>query len=104
MYSLDTGIVLHTFAHGLDLGIDKYPTAFILGGFAFCGATIDRTVTIWGVKEGDQLQAVQHLRTSKFSMSPYYNPDFPQVGAILHTLAVCSTPASSPSWGSLALL
>jgi len=66
LYSLDTGIILHTFAHGLHAGIDKYPTAFLPGGFTFCGATSDGTVTIWGVKEGDQLQSVQHLCASRF--------------------------------------
>lgn len=101
LYSLDTGIVLHTFAHGLHSGIDKYPTAFIPGGFAFCGATIGGTATIWGVKEGDRLQSVQHLRMSKCSMSPCYNPDFPQAGMTLHALAVCSTPTSPPSQGLL---
>jgi hypothetical protein len=70
LYSLDTGIVLHTFAHGLHAGIGKYPTAFLPGGFAFCGATIDGTVTIWGLKEGDRLQSVQHICAFRFSTSP----------------------------------
>ena len=72
MYSLDTGIVLHTFAHGLHAGVDnfkyKYPTAFLPGGFVFCGATIDGTVTFWGVKEGDRLQSVQHPCAFRFFM------------------------------------
>ena len=78
MYSLDTGIVLHTFAHGLHVGIDKYPTAFLPGGFAFFGATIDGTVTIWGVKEGDRLQLVQHLCASilnSLNFHARYNPN-----------------------------
>jgi WD40 repeat protein len=68
LYSLESGIVLHTFSHGLHAGVDKYPTSFLPGGFAFCGATTDGTVTIWDVKEGDQLQSVQHLCAFLFSM------------------------------------
>lgn len=96
LYSLDTGIVLHTFGHGLHAGIDKYPTAFLPGGFVFCGATSGGTITLWGVKEGDRLQSVQHPCASKCSMSACRNPDFPQVGVPLHTLAVCSRIHISP--------
>jgi len=34
-------------------------------------------------------------------MSPCCNPDFPQAGVTLHTLAVCSMPTSLPYHGSL---
>ena len=98
LYNLDTGIVLHTFAHDLHVGIDKYPTTFLPGGFAFCGATIDGTVTIWGVKDGDQLQSVQHLCASRLSRLFCNNPDFPQAGVTVHTLAVryiCPRPPFS---------
>jgi len=101
LYSLDTGIVIHTFAHGLHVGIDKYPTAFLPGGFAFFGATIDGTVTIWGVKEGDRLQLVQHLCASILNFHVRYNLKFPQAGVTLQTLAVRSTPTSLPSQGSV---
>jgi WD40 repeat protein len=94
LYNLDSGIVLHTFAHGLHPGVDKYPATFLPGGFVFCGATNDGTVTIWDSKEGDRLQSVQHLRA--FILSTFYchNPDPSQAGVTLHTLAVRSMPTS----------
>ncbi|KAH9058169.1 WD40-repeat-containing domain protein [Lactarius vividus] len=61
LYSLESGIVLHTLAHGLPLDGNMYPSTFLPRGFAFCGATVDGTVTLWDVKEGDRLQSVQHL-------------------------------------------
>lgn len=64
MYSLSSGIVLHTFVHGLTQDGDMHPSTFMPRGFAFCGATVDGTVTLWDIKVGDRLQAVQHLCTS----------------------------------------
>lgn len=61
VYSLNTGIVLQTFVHGLPLNIDTFPSTFLPRGFAFCGATVDGTVTLWDVKLGDPLQSVRHL-------------------------------------------
>ncbi|KAH9976086.1 hypothetical protein BJV77DRAFT_968153, partial [Russula vinacea] len=58
---LNTGIVLQTFVHGLPLNIDTFPSTFLPRGFAFCGATVDGTVTLWDVKLGDPLQSVRHL-------------------------------------------
>ena len=65
LYSLDTGIVLHTFAHDLPLAVldgDTYPSTFLPTGFVFCGATVDGTVTLWDVELGDRLQSLHHLR------------------------------------------
>lgn len=67
LYSLDSGILLHTFAHDLPEAIldgDKYPSTFIPTDFVFCGATIDGTITLWDGKVGDRLQSVQHRRRS----------------------------------------
>jgi hypothetical protein len=68
MYCLNSGIVLHTFAHGLPFDTDAYPSAFLSRGFAFFGATADGTVTLWDVNAGDVLQSVQHLRASMPSL------------------------------------
>jgi hypothetical protein len=70
LYSLDTGIVLHTFAHDLPLAIldgGKYPSTFLLEGFGFCGATVDGAVTLWDASAGHRLQSVQHSRESMSS-------------------------------------
>ncbi|SRR6266702_5434652 len=88
LYSLDSGIVLHTFAHGLPLDADVHPSTFLPRGFAFCGATIDGIVTLWDVKVGDQLQLVQHLRASVPPMFPSIGAHPPEVGATLHAVAV----------------
>ncbi|KAH9168279.1 WD40-repeat-containing domain protein [Lactarius sanguifluus] len=61
LYSLDSGIVAHTYSHGLPSINDKYPATFLPRGIAFCAATADGTVTLWDVKQGDRLQSVQHL-------------------------------------------
>jgi hypothetical protein len=95
---LNSGIVLHTFVHGLPLGVDAYPSTFLPGGFAFCGATVDGTVTFWDVKAGDPLQSVQHLRAS---MSPVFSciiAYLSQAHATIHTVAVCffTTTHSTP--------
>jgi len=71
LYSLDSGIVLHTYEHDLTPDSDKYPAAFLPRGLVFCGATVDGTVTLWDVKQGGRLQSVQHLP-----------------GVTIHTLAV----------------
>ncbi|KAH8996084.1 WD40-repeat-containing domain protein [Lactarius hatsudake] len=62
LYSLDSGIVAHTYSHGLpSINNDKYPATFLPRGIAFCAVTADGTVTLWDVKQGDRLQSVQHL-------------------------------------------
>ncbi|KAI9434626.1 WD40-repeat-containing domain protein [Lactarius indigo] len=88
MYSLDSGIVLHTFAHGLPLDADVRPSTFLPRGVAFCGATVDGTVTLWDVKVGDRLQSVQHLRASMPSILPSIGAHPPEAGATLHAVAV----------------
>lgn len=89
LYSLDSGIVLHTFVHGLPLDGDVYPGIFLPRGFAFCGATVDGTVTLWDVGRGDRLQSVQHLRASMTHSFPWIGAHLRQAGATLHAVAVC---------------
>jgi WD40 repeat protein len=63
IYSLDSGMLLHTFAHDLPQAIldgHYYPSTFLPNSFTFCGATVDATVTLWDVKVGDLLQSVRH--------------------------------------------
>ena len=67
---LDTGMILHTFAHDLPLAIldgDKYPSTFLLEGSAFCGATVDGEVTLWDVEVGNRVLGIRHLRESTSS-------------------------------------
>jgi hypothetical protein len=99
LYSLDTGIVLHTFAHDLSLDVldgDKYPSTFLPRGFAFCGATVDGTVTLWDVKVGDRLQSVQHCRESMSSIFTCVDSHLLQAGATLHSIAVRLIANSPP--------
>jgi len=65
-----------------------YPSTFLSRGFAFCGATVDGTVTLWDVKLGDRLQSVQHLRASMPLVFPFVGAHLPEVGATLHAVAV----------------
>lgn len=68
--SLDTGIVLHKFAHNLPSAIldgDKYPSTFLLEGSAFCGATANGEVTLWDVRVGYRALSIQHFRESMSS-------------------------------------
>ncbi|KAI9431591.1 hypothetical protein BJY52DRAFT_1232100 [Lactarius psammicola] len=88
LYSLDSGIVLHTFAHGLPHHSDVYPSTFLPRGFVFCGVTVDGTVTLWDVKVGDRLQSVQHLCASMPPMFPAIGTHPPEAGANLHAIAV----------------
>lgn len=66
MYSLDSGLPIHKFVHGLPQDCDVYPQVciFLPTGFAFCGATMDGKVTFWDVKQGDELQSVSHPHVS----------------------------------------
>lgn len=100
VYSLGSGVVLHTFVHGLTLDGDICPSTFLPRGFAFCGATVDGTVTLWDIKVGDRLQAVQHLCASMPPMILCIDTYFPPAGATLCAVAVCFTvtthPCSSP--------
>jgi WD40 repeat protein len=104
LYSLDSGIVLHTYEHGLTPDTDKYPTTFLPRGFVFCGATADGTVTLWDVKQGGRLQSVQHLRASILFIFLYFDSHLPQAGVTIHALAVCSTVSPLLSWGGLTSL
>lgn len=75
-------------AHGLPLDGNMYPSTFLPRGFAFCGATVDGTVTLWDVKEGDRLQSVQHLRASMSLMFPFIGTHPSEAGATLHAVTV----------------
>ncbi|KAH9037773.1 hypothetical protein EDB84DRAFT_1560523 [Lactarius hengduanensis] len=93
LYSLDSGIVAHTYSHGLPSINDKYPATFLPRGIAFCAATADGTVTLWDATQGDRLQSVQHIRASSFvSMlsrhASQFNTHFPQAGVTIHAIAV----------------
>ncbi|KAH9031997.1 hypothetical protein EDB85DRAFT_2145749 [Lactarius pseudohatsudake] len=88
LYSLDSGIVLQTLAHGLPLDGDMHPSTFLPRGFAFCGTTVDGSVTLWDVKVGDRLQSVQHLRASMPPTFPFIGTHPPEAGATLHAVAV----------------
>jgi WD40 repeat protein len=81
---------LHTYEHGLPLDVDKYPTTFLVSGFVFCGATLDGTVTLWDVKQGDRLQSVRHHRDRVLLLLILSCTDshLPQAGIIIHALAV----------------
>ena len=54
------------YTHGLSASNDKYPSTFLPKGFTFCAVTVDGTITLWNVKQGDRLQSVQHLCLSRF--------------------------------------
>ncbi|KAH9010834.1 WD40-repeat-containing domain protein [Lactarius hengduanensis] len=96
---LDSGIVAHTYSHGLPSINDKYPATFLPRGIAFCAATADGTVTLWDATQGDRLQSVQHIRASSFvSMlsrhASQFNTHFPQAGVTIHAIAVYAAEKS----------